>query len=56
MTEAAKEARNAYARQYRLKNADRIKITQKKWRDKNKLHIKKRQVEYWERKAQEMHS
>jgi hypothetical protein len=56
MTEEARQARNAYARQWRAKNADRIRANQKKWRDANKEYTKQRQVEYWERKAKEMNS
>ena len=40
MSEAAKEARRAYLREWRRKNAEKVKESQTK---------------YWERKAAEMH-
>lgn len=49
MTDEAKEKRNAYMRQWRAKNRERVKAHQKKWREKNRDYNRK----YWEQKAEE---
>lgn len=50
MTDEAKIARNAYAREYRAKNLDKIRAYQKQWRAKNKDNVKANNERYWERK------
>lgn len=59
MTEAAKEARRLYQREYLKKHPEQIeknKAYRREWGKKpeNKEKIKKYVENYWERKAQEL--
>lgn len=51
MSEAAKIKRAEYMRNYRKKNAEKIKEYNANWRKNNPDKIKKNQVNYWERLA-----
>ncbi len=51
MTEAAKEARRAYQRQWRKENKTAIREYQRLWRNANPDRVKQYQAEYWERKS-----
>lgn len=51
MTEAAKEARRAYAREYRKKNRERINEKHRQWQVNNPDKVKAAVSRYWERKA-----
>ena len=53
MTEAAKEAQKAYAREYKRRNRERLNEYQRKWRKNNPDKVKAATARYWEKKAQE---
>ena len=53
MTDAAKEARRAYQRQWRKENRTAILEYQRNWRNANPDRVKQYQEEYWMRKAQQ---
>lgn len=53
VTAEAAEARNAYMRQYRSRNRDRINAKQREWRAKNPEKAKEYQKRYWQRKSAE---
>lgn len=48
------EARRAYFKEYRQKNAQRIREYQKEYRNKNREKIKGCSKSYWLKKADEM--
>ena len=52
MTDAAKEARRSYQRQWRKDNRTAIREYQRNWRNANPDREKQYQEEYWARKAQ----
>ena len=49
-----REARNAYMREYRAKNKDRLNEYQRKRRQADPERQKKYIADYWERKAQKL--
>lgn len=51
MTIEAQEAKNAYMRQYRDKNRDRINAKQREWSARNPDKVKAYRERYWRRKA-----
>lgn len=51
MSEAAKEARRAYQREWNRKNRDKINAIQRRWRKEHPDEAKAQQERYWERKA-----
>lgn len=48
-----REAKNAYMREYRAKNRERLNRQERQRRKKNPERYKKYSETYWERKAQE---
>lgn len=58
LNQAAKEARNAYMKEYKKTLTDEQKQQQrdyhKKWRANNKERIKEHQERYWMKKAKEL--
>ena len=54
VTEAARQARNKYQREYREKNLERIRAYRREWARKNPEKIKEYRARYWESRAQEM--
>lgn len=53
MTDAAKEARRAYMRQWRKNNRAAIREYQRNWRDANPDKVRGHSESFWERKAQQ---
>ena len=53
MTDEARKARNAYAREYRQRNLKQIREYQRQWRADNKDKVKVNNDRYWERKSLE---
>lgn len=53
MTAEARAARNAYMREYRLKNRDKVNAISRRWRRNNPDKVKECNVLYWEKKAEE---
>jgi hypothetical protein len=51
MSEAAKEKRKEYIRQWKKENRDKVNASNRKWRQENPDKIKKYQENYWERKT-----
>ena len=49
-----KEARNAYMREYRAKNKDKLNAQERERRRANPERYKRYSAKYWERKAQAM--
>ena len=56
MTDAAKEARRAYQRQWRKDNRTAIREYQRNWRAQNPGLVREYQERYWARKAFERSS
>ena len=52
--EEIRAARNAYARDYRAANKERIYENHKRWRDANKDKIKAYAENHWRRMAEKM--
>lgn len=52
MTDAAKEARRAYQRQWRKNNRAAIREYQRLWRNANPDRVRQYQEEYWARRSQ----
>ena len=52
MTEAARAARNAYKREYRTKNREKINAYRREWSQKNPEKVRRYELDFWERKAQ----
>lgn len=50
----AREARNAYMREYRAKNKEHINMRERERRKANPERYKKYQYDYWQRKAEAM--
>lgn len=50
--EMIREARNAYHREYRRKNRERILENERKWRKENPEKVAEINRNYWLRKAQ----
>lgn len=50
----AREARNAYMREYRAKNKDHINMRERERRKADPERYKKYQTDYWQRKAEAM--
>lgn len=53
MSEEARAAKNAYMREYRLKNRDKCNAISRRWRRNNPEKVKACNIQYWERKAEE---
>ena len=51
---SGREARNAYMREYRAKNKDKLNAQERLRRKANPERYKKYAADYWERKAQEL--
>jgi DNA-directed RNA polymerase specialized sigma subunit len=51
LSKEAREAKNAYQREWRHKNRNKANAYLKKWRKMNPDKIRKYQQDYWERKA-----
>ena len=51
MTEAAKEARRAYQRQWRKDNRISIREYQRNWRKQNPMRLMEYQERYWQKRA-----
>ena len=49
--DAAREARNAYQREYNARNRERRNEYQRAWRAENREKVKAYNVAYWTRKA-----
>lgn len=52
LSEAAKQERRKYKRQWAAKNREKLNAYQREWAKKNPDKIKKIHQRYWERKAQ----
>ncbi|MEC0199072.1 hypothetical protein P4H35_22230 [Paenibacillus taichungensis] len=52
MIEEARQARKKYMQEYRLKNLEKSKERQRKWRKANPEKVKQYQERYWEKKFQ----
>ena len=50
----AREAKNAYMREYRAKNRERLNEQERQRRKANPERYKRYAADYWERKAQAM--
>jgi hypothetical protein len=48
-----KEAKNAYFKEWRAKNNEKLKTYCKDWRAKNKDKVKKYNDNFWQKKANE---
>ena len=53
MSEAARQARNAYQRDWCSRNREKVQAYRRKWRTENQEHIREYIIEYWERRAAE---
>lgn len=53
MTEEAKQARAAYLKEYRKKNAQRINAYQREYRKNNPDKARNWQANYWQKKAEQ---
>ncbi len=53
MTEEAKQARAAYLKEYRRKNAQRINAYQREYRKNNPDKARSWQANYWQKKAEQ---
>lgn len=53
MTDAARQARREYQRQWRKNNRAAIREYQRNWRNANPDRVKQYQEDYWVRKAQQ---
>ena len=51
MTEAAKEARRAYQRQWRKDHRISLREYQRNWRKQNPMRLREYQERYWAKKA-----
>lgn len=54
MSKPATNTRRNYYREYRKKNAEKLKVYKKAWNSENKSKIAEHQKRYWEKKAAEM--
>lgn len=54
MTEEARKARNAYQREYRRKNKEKLAAYNKEWNQKHPEKRKEYAERFWERRAAEM--
>ena len=52
MTDAAKEARRIYQREYKRRNAEKINAYNRKWRKENPDKTRQYNQNYWNKKAQ----
>lgn len=53
MSDAAREAKNAYLREWRRKNPDKVREYIRKWRKNNPEKVREINQRYWERRAAE---
>lgn len=53
MSEQAKEQRRKYQREYRAKNAEKIRDYNRKWRKANPDKVKANFERYWEKQAKQ---
>jgi hypothetical protein len=51
LSDAARQARNEYMRQYKAKRKEKDREYNRQWRARNKDKVKQYQERYWERKA-----
>lgn len=51
VSEAAREAKNAYYKAWRAANKERLKSYYKEWREKNPDKVKQYHDTYWQKKA-----
>lgn len=51
LEQQAREVHNAYNREYKAKNRDKVNAYQRKWRSENRDKVKAYNQTYWERKA-----
>ena len=51
LSDAARQAKNEYMRQYKAQHRDKEREYNRQWRAKNRDKIKRYQESYWERKA-----
>lgn len=51
LSNAAREAKNEYARQWKKNNLDKVKAYHRNWRKNNPDKVKANNIKYWERKA-----
>jgi YesN/AraC family two-component response regulator len=56
LSNEAREAKNAYIREWKRRNREKINAYHRKWRKKNPDKIKKYNQDYWERKAGQTNS
>lgn len=54
MTEKQKAARAAYMKEYRKKNAEKVRETKRKWDKAHPEKLKEYQERYWEKQADRM--
>ena len=52
MTQAAKEARARYAREYNAKNRERLNEYRRNWRRENPDKVRQYNEDYWKHKAE----
>ena len=53
MTEEARAARNAYMREYRKRNREKVRAYNRAWRAKNPDKMREYNVRHWEKIAAE---
>lgn len=51
MNDTARAAKNAYMREYRAKNSEKIKAYQREWQRNNPDKVKEYNERYWTKKA-----
>jgi len=51
LSEAGRQVRNEYTRQWKQRNKDKQRQYHKQWRARNKDKIRQYQASYWERRA-----
>lgn len=54
LSEEAKEVRRDYFRNYYKENKERIRENNKQWKQQNHEAVKQHQINYWNRKADEL--
>lgn len=53
LSDAAREARNAYHREWRRKNPDKVREYIRRWRKNNPEKVREINRRYWEKRAAE---
>lgn len=54
MESKAKEAKRIYNRQYRAKNAERLRQYHKEWSRNNPDKVKAAQIRYWQKQGEKL--